>query len=303
MKLQNIFALIVTLIGLAACTSESELLDTPVENSDLVPVKISLGSIQTKASSVGLDTDEGTIQNAVIGIFDSKGIPTVTPIVLNGSNNGITRLPLVESNAYAFVNVSETDIIALKNISSMNDFKNYAITKQLTQVAAALPKFGENTNFTPTANGNIEIPVKQLTARLDLSVKVVVMENGKEVTEDHSEIQFIKNTLSWSDILDKADGTADGNDGSFTTNINGHNYSVINRAYSYPGAKPTLSLTGTVDGNDYVRNFTIENELKADHVYVILMKATVNLNTEVTVSFDYEIIDKEPVEITVPDFN
>ena len=50
MKLQNIFALIVTLIGFAACTSESELLDTPVENSDLVPVTISLGSIQTKAS-------------------------------------------------------------------------------------------------------------------------------------------------------------------------------------------------------------------------------------------------------------
>ena len=25
----------------------------------------------------------------------------------------------------------------------MNDFKSYAITKQLTQVAAALPKFGE----------------------------------------------------------------------------------------------------------------------------------------------------------------
>ena len=96
MKLQNIFALIVTLIGFAACTSESELLDTPVENSDLVPVTISLGSIQTKAS-VDLDAQEGNIENAVIGIFDSKGIPTTAPIVLkNGTNTGTTRLPLVK---------------------------------------------------------------------------------------------------------------------------------------------------------------------------------------------------------------
>ena len=85
-----------------SCTSESELLDTPVENSDLVPVTISLGSIQTKAS-VDLDAQEGNIENAVIGIFDSKGIPTTAPIVLkNGANTGTTRLPLVKSNAYAF---------------------------------------------------------------------------------------------------------------------------------------------------------------------------------------------------------
>ena len=114
MKLQNIFALIVTLIGFAACTSESELLDTPVENSDLVPVTISLGSIQTKAS-VDLDAQEGNIENAVIGIFDSKGIPTTAPIVLkNGANTGTTRLPLVKSNAYAFVNISDEDIVALQ---------------------------------------------------------------------------------------------------------------------------------------------------------------------------------------------
>ena len=100
MKLQNIFALIVTLIGFAACTSESELLDTAV-NDDLVPVTISLGSIQTKAS-VGLGTDEGTVQNAVIGIFDSKGIPTITPIVLESGNSELIRIPLVKSNAYAF---------------------------------------------------------------------------------------------------------------------------------------------------------------------------------------------------------
>ncbi|MEQ3163839.1 hypothetical protein AAA214_11900 [Parabacteroides goldsteinii] len=302
MKLQNIFALIVTLIGFAACTSESELLDTPVENSDLVPVTISLGSIQTKAS-VGLDTDEGTIQNAVIGIFDSNGIPTVAPIVLTSSTNGTTRLPLVKSNAYAFVNVSDEDIEALKSFSSMNEFKNYPITKQLTQDAAALPKFGEKTNFTPTANGNIEIPVHQLTARLDVSVEVIVMENEQDVTNQHPEIQFTKSSLSWTNILNKtANTTVEGNSGSFTTTID-KDYNVINRTYSYPGAMPTLSLTGTIDGKVYDRSYTFGSSLSADHVYVVLMKATVHLNTEITVSFDYEIIKKDPVTVDVPSFD
>lgn len=302
MKLQNIFALIVTLIGFAACTSESELPDTLV-NGDLVPVTISLGSMQTKAS-VGLDGDEGAIQNAVIAIFDSKGIPTIAPIVLKGQNSGTTRLPLVKSNAYAFVNVSDEDIAALEVCGSEDAFKGYTIKKELTQKASDLPKFGKKVNFTPTDGGTFEIPVNQLTARLDVSVKVIVMENGEDVTAKHPEIQFTQTSLSWANISNKMNvTTVEGNRGSFATFIDGKKYDVINRAYSYPEAMPTLSLTGMIDGKEYNRSYTFGSGLSADHVYVVLMKATVQLNTEITVSFTYEIIEKDPVTVNVPSFD
>lgn len=300
MKLQNIFALIVTLISFAACTSESELPDTSVSGGDLVPVTISLGSLQTKAS-VDLDTNEGTIQNAVIGIFDSKGIPTVAPIVLNnGATSGTTRLPLIKSNAYAFVNVSDADIAALKAISNEEAFKNYAITKALTQDAAALPKYGKKTDFTPRANEQIAISVHQMTARLDVSVEVIV--KGQDGTSN--DLGFDKNSLSWTNISNKtANTTVNGNDGTFTTTINGKNYDVINRTYSYPGAMPTINLTGKVDGKEINRSYTFKEGLAADNVYVILMKMIIDQNSETEVSFDYEIISKPSVNIDVPSFD
>lgn len=308
MKLQNIFALIVTLIGFAACTSESELLDTPVENSDLVPVTISLGSIQTKAS-VGLDTDEGTIQNAVIGIFDSNGIPTVAPIVLTSSTNGTTRLPLVKSNAYAFVNVSDADIEALKNFSSMNEFKSYAITKQLTQVAASLPKFGEKTNFTPTANGNIEIPVHQLTARVEAMVEIKVVQDGKDISNPG--LSFSKNSLSWTNMSFKSTGTqTNGNDGSFTTTINGTTYTTLNRAYTYPEATPTIELTGSVGGNidgfigkQVSWSYTFPESLVKDNVYLVRFIVKVDITQPANPTFTYEVIPMTKVDINVPSFN
>lgn len=302
MKLQNIFALIVTLIGFAACTSESELLDTAV-NDDLVPVTISLGSMQTKAS-VGLDTDEGTIQNAIIGIFDSNGIPTVAPIVLGKENSKTTRLPLVKSNAYAFVNVSAADIDALKNISSMNEFKDYAITKQLTQVAASLPKYGAETNFTPTENGNIAIDVHQLTARLDVSVNVIVTENGEgDVTAQHPEIELSKSSVSWTKISDKNENITSGIDGSFTTEIGGANYNVINRAYSYPGTMPVLSLQGEVNGKDFTRTHTMKDALEADNVYLLRATVKYDLVTKTVTDFTYEVVKASSVDVNVPSFN
>jgi len=307
MKLQNIFALIVTLIGFAACTSESELLDTPVENSDLVPVTISLGSIQTKAS-VDLDAQEGNIENAVIGIFDSNGIPTVAPIVLTSSTNGTTRLPLVKSNAYAFVNVSDADIEALKNFSSMNDFRNYAITKQLTQVAAELPKFGGKTNFTPTANGNIEIPVHQLTARVETMVEIKVVQNGKDISNPG--LSFSKNSLSWTNMSFKSTGTqTNGNDGPFTTTI-GTTYTTLNRAYTYPEAKPTIELAGSVEGNidgfsgkQISCSYTFPESLKADNVYLVKFNVKVDITQPANPTFVYEVIPMAIEEIDVPSFN
>lgn len=297
MKLQNIFALIVTLIGFAACTSESELLDTPVENSDLVPVTISLGSIQTKAS-VGLDTDEGTIQNAVIGIFDSNGIPTVAPMVLTGKE-GSTRLPLVKSNAYAFVNVSEADIAALKAISNEDDFKSYTVKKALAQDAASLPKYGQKLAFTPS--NNISIDVRQLTARLDVNVSVELTENNQPVTD----VVFVPTKLEWSGI-DAASTTTNGNNGQFTTIINGETYNqVINRTYSYPGVKPTLSLQGTIGegGESKSYAYTFNNALEKDNVYLLNVKVKGDLSSPATVTIEYQLVDMGEVKVDVPAFN
>lgn len=295
MKLQNIFALIVTLIGFAACTSESELPDTPV-SGDLVPVTISLGSIQTKAS-VGLDTDEGTIQNAVIGIFDSNGIPTVAPIVLDGTSSGTTRLPLIKSNAYAFVNVSDADIEALKTISSEDDFKAYQIKKQLSQKASELPKFGELKQFTPKENQNFTISVNQMTARLDVNVSVELTENGQPVTES-----FVKETLQWTGIAAEAT-TTNGNDGAFTTTINEITYdNVINRTYSYPGAKPTLTLSGKVGDQNKSFSYTFAEGLEADNVYLLNVTIKGDISKPSTVTFDYQLVNMGTVNVDVPTF-
>lgn len=297
MKLQNIFALIVTLIGFAACTSESELPDTLV-NGDLVPVTISLGSMQTKAS-VGLDTDEGTIQNAVIAIFDNKGIPTIAPIVLKGQNSGTTRLPLVKSNAYAFVNVSDEDIAALKTISDETEFRNYTIKKALTQDASELPKCGEKKSFTPKANEDITITVNQLTARLDVRVSVELTENGASVAAD-----FQQESLAWANIETKSSfSSTTGNKGQFTTTINGITYdNVINRAYSYPGVKPSLALTGTVNGEQKTFSFTFNEALEKDNVYLLNVKLKGELSKPATVSFEYQLVDMGTEKVDVPDF-
>lgn len=305
MKLQNIFALIVTLIGFAACTSESELLDTPVENSDLVPVTISLGSMQTKAS-VGLDTDEGTIQNAVIGIFDSNGIPTVAPMVLTG-NEGSTRLPLVKSNAYAFVNVSEADIAALKAISNEDDFKSYTVKKALAQDAASLPKSGQKLAFTPSKD--ISIDVRQLTARVEAMVEIKVVQDGKDISNPG--LSFSKNSLSWTNMSFKSTVTqTNGNDDSFTTTINGTTYTTLNRAYTYPEAKPTIELTGSVEGDmdgfsgkQVSWSYTFPESLVKDNVYLVRFIVKVDITQPANPTFTYEVIPMTNVEINVPGFN
>lgn len=295
MKLQNIFALIVTLIGFAACTSESELPDTPV-SGDLVPVTISLGSIQTKAG-VGLDTDEDAIQNAVIGIFDSKGIPTVAPIVLNNMSTGTTRLPLIKSRAYAFVNVSDADIEALKTKSNADDFMGYEITKALTQDASELPKFGMLEEFTPEKDKSFTIPVNQMTARLDVNVSVELTENGQPVTAS-----FVKETLQWAGIAAEAT-TTNGNDGDFTTTINKITYdNVINRTYSYPGATPTLTLSGKVGDQNKSFSYTFAQGLKADNVYLLNVTIKGDISKPSTVIFDYQLVSMETLKVDVPAF-
>lgn len=294
MKLQNIFALIVTLIGFAACTSESELLDTPVENSDLVPVTISLGSIQTKAS-VGLDENEGTIQNAVIGIFDSNGIPTVAPMVLTG-NEGSTRLPLVKSNAYAFVNVSEADIAALKAISNEDDFKSYTVKKALTQEAASLPKSGQKLAFTPSKD--ISIDVRQLTARVETMVEIKVVQDGKDIVNPG--LSFSKNSLSWTNMSFKSTDTqTNGNDGPFTTTI-GTTYTTLNRAYTYPEATPTIELVGSVGGNidgfigkQVSWSYTFPESLVKDNVYLVRFIVKVDITQPANPTFTYEVISDD----------
>lgn len=295
MKLQNIFALIVTLIGFAACTSESELSDTPI-NDELVPVTISLGSLQAKAS-VGLENGEGTIQNAVIGIFDSKGIPTVAPIELSGgSTSGQVRLPLALSSAYAFVNVSAEDIAALKAAGSEAAFKNYAIKKQLTQDATALPKFGKNTQFTPTANGMFEIPVNQLAARLDVRVSVELTANGQSI-----DASFVKESLVWSNIIAGSSSTS-GNDGNFTTTINNVTYgNVINRTYSYPGATPTIALAGKINGVEKSFSYTFDKPLVKDNVY--LLNVEIKGDVSKTITIEYQMVSMESVNVDVPEFS
>lgn len=296
MKLQNIFALIVTLISFAACTSESELPDTSVSGGDLVPVTISLGSLQTKAS-VDLDTNEGTIQNAVIGIFDSKGIPTVAPIVLNGTTSGTTRLPLIKSNAYAFVNVSDADIEALKTKSNADDFMKYKITKALTQTASELPKFGMLKEFTPEKDKSFTIPVYQMTARLDVNVSVELTENGQPVSAS-----FVKETLQWAGIAAEAT-TTNGNDGEFTTTIDKITYdNVINRTYSYPDATPTLTLSGKVGDQNKSFSYTFAEKLKADNVYLLNVKIKGDISKPFTVTFEYQLVSMETVNVNVPAF-
>lgn len=308
MKLQNIFALIVTLIGFAACTSESELPETPV-SGELVPVTISLGSIQTKAG-VDLDTNEDVIQNAVIGIFDSKGIPTVAPIVLNSTASGTTRLPLIKSNAYAFVNVSEKDIKNLQAISNEEAFKNYQITKALTQEAAALPKYGKKTNFTPTANGQIAISVNQMTARLETMVDLKVYQNGTEIANPG--LSFSMPNVLWTNMsFQSTAGTqTDGLKGPFTTTINGTPYTTLNRAYTYPEAKPTVSLAGSVNGKvdgfngkQVSLSYTFPDYLDADNVYLVRFIVKVDITQPANPTLTYEVIPMLKVEIEVPSFD
>lgn len=307
MKLQNIFALIVTLIGFAACTSESELPDTLV-NGDLVPVTISLGSMQTKAS-VGLDKNEGAIQNAVIAIFDSKGIPTIAPIVLSkGQNSGTTRLPLVKSNAYAFVNVSDADIEALKACGSEDAFKGYTIEKELTQEASDLPKFGKNVDFTPAAGGTFEIPVNQLTARVEAMVDIKVFQDGQEIS--NSDLSFSKNSLLWKDMSFKSGDTqTSGYGDEFTTTIDGKEYKTLNRAYTYSGVKPTIELSGTIigekdgfDGMSSSFTYTFKEDVKADNVYIVRFIAKVDITDKVNPTLTYEVVNEAPINVDVPSF-
>lgn len=307
MKLQNIFALIVTWIGFAACTSESELPDTAV-NGDLVPVTISLGSIQTKAP-VGLDTGEGTIKNAVIGIFDSKGIPTVAPLILN-ANSGTTRLPLVKSNAYAFVNVSDADMVALKAIGSEEAFKKYAIKKTLTQDATSLPKYGEKLDLNlKGSNANISIDVHQLTARVEAMVDIKVVRDGAEIP--NTGLSFSKSSLSWDAMSLQSSGLqTDGINGTFTTTINGTAYTTLNRAYTYPGAMPAIALGGSVVGEmegfnskEVSLSYAFPESLAGDHVYLVRFIVKVDISQPANPTFTYVVVNESAVNVDVPSYD
>jgi len=197
------------------------------------------------------------------------------------------------------VNVSEDDIAALQAFGSEDAFKGYAITKGLTQEASALPKFGKKVNFTPTAGGTFEIPVNQLTARLDVRVSVELTENGASVAVD-----FQQESLAWANIETKSSfSSTTGNEGPFTTTINGITYdNVINRAYSYPGAKPSLALTGTVNGEQKTFSFTFNEALEKDNVYLLNVKIKGELSKPATVSFEYQLVDMGTETVDVPDF-
>ena len=90
------------------------------------------------------------------------------------------------------------------------------------------------------------------------------------------------------------------------TIINGETYNqVINRTYSYPGVKPTLSLQGTIGegGERKSYAYTFNNALEKDNVYLLNVKVKGDLSSPATVTIEYQLVDMGEVKVDVPAFN
>lgn len=87
-------------------------------------------------------------------------------------------------------------------------------------------------------------------------------------------------------------------------------YQTLNRAYSYPEAKPTISLSGTIigekegfDGMSSFFTYTFKEGVKADNVYIVRFIAKVDITDKVNPTLTYEVLNEAPINVNVPSFN
>lgn len=306
MNAKNIILAILMVLSFAACSSEIEGIDNNTTNngaSDLQRSSLFVhmvdGNQQTKSGSV----EDGTIiNNYVIAVFEEvskQRVGYMTGKNINKTTESVDLKDCKEGKVSVIVVANVTDVHAFDNLYTYNEFTSV--------------KVGNPNNLTKVGTGNVtlkkgglnklEVTLKQLTARVNVTLDPEVKvnrkdETGKKVSATIKLSNYNYTMVESSSILNQK--LQSGSNMS-VQNVNGNSFTY----YTYPISNPQLTIDGdfviSVDNNSasfvksitvpFVENGTTITELLAGNSYNLNVTATLTVkDKKYDVDFKYELV-------------
>lgn len=306
MNAKNIILAILMVLSFAACSSEIEGIDNNTTNngaSDLQTSSLFVhmvdGNQQTKSGSA----EDGTIiNNYVIAVFEEvskQRVGYMTGKNINKTTESVDLKDCKEGKVNVIVVANVTDVHAFDNLYTYNEFISV--------------KVGNPDNLTKVGTGNVtlkkgglnklEVTLKQLTARVNVTLDPEVKvnrkdETGKKVSATIKLSNYNYTMVESSSILNQK--LQSGSNMS-VQNVNGNSFTY----YTYPISNPQLTIDGdfviSVDNNSassvksitvpFVENGTTIKELLAGNSYNLNVTATLTVkDKKYDVDFKYELV-------------
>lgn len=292
MKVKNIIPAILMILSFVACTSEIEGIDNMTNNN----ANNSTTSISVCMITDGMNTKSGssnelTIKNYAIAVFE----------VTSGQRIGYLVENAPSSNAYVVLDTKEglVNVIAVANIDDMNEFDAvYTYDEFKLKTVGNLGNFtkvGIRENVTLSASV-LEITLKQLTARVNVTLNEPIVIGGNDVTVKFKAYNYNATINETSNIIAEPQKTSaiEKSLGSVTS-FNYYTYAVKNpilivKTKLEVYVKGILKKTIDKDITVTFKSLSGENIIAAGESYNQIIDATVTITQNYDVNFEYEVV-------------
>lgn len=292
MKVKNIIPAILMVLLFVACTSEIEGIDNMTNNN----ANNSTTSISVRMITDGMNTKSGslnelTIKNYAIAVFE----------VASGQRIGYLAENAPSSNAYVVLDTKEglVNVIAVANIDDMNEFDAvYTYDEFKLKTVGNLDNFtkvGIRENVTLSASV-LEITLKQLTARVNVTLNEPIVIGGDNVTVKFKAYNYEATINETSNIIAEPQETsAIEKSLEGVTSFNYYTYAVKNpilivKTKLEVYVKGVLKKTIDKDITVTFKSLSGENIIAAGESYNQIIDATVTITQNYDVNFEYEVV-------------
>lgn len=294
MKVKNIIPAILMILSFVACTSEIEGIDNMTNNNannstTSISVRMITDGMNTKSGS----SDELTIKNYAIAVFE----------VASGQRIGY----LAENNTPSTTTISidtkkvVVNVIAVANVDDVSEFDSlYTYEEFKSKTVGSLANFtkvGIKENVTLDVSV-LEITLKQLTARVNVTLNKPTVVGGDNVTVKFKAYSFNATIKETSNIIAEPQSVVATEKSLENEGATSFSY------YTYAVANPTLivktklevyvneELKKSVDRDITVAFISLrgENVIAAGESYNQTINATVTITQNYDVNFEYEVV-------------
>ena len=304
MNAKNIISAILMVLSFTACTSEIEGIDDNMTNTNVsngttsISVRMMTEEVSTKGDT---SSDESAIKNYVIAVFEEESNQRVG-YAFGSTTGGYEETPktVTEIDAKA----GNVTVIVVANVDDTSVFDNLYTYNGFTSMTVGslnnLTKVGIKTNVTlSAANNSLDVTLKQLTARVNVTLNEPEVTGGNNVTVNFKAYRYIASIAETSMIV-YAPQTVETN--TEVSLNNETSFSYITYAVATPVLNVYAELEILVDG---VVTKTIEKEIPvsfksqnnvqvggliAGKSYSQQVNTKITISQNVDVSFKYEIV-------------
>lgn len=323
MKVYKYLLSVIVMLGLISCSSEeNNIINEVAPAAGQLTVAFNLSNEVAKTKAVGdiaPTNGEDNINTCALFICTAEDGEIIEKGFFNGNTSTFNFKPRGNQETYyvyAVANVSESTFNNVGAGASVSDLKKVTASIPLNGASASnLPKMGGR-NFTIALNSsNVQnigvIPVYQLVSSLQL-----------QVLTNFTGATFVVTDLKWNNF--SALGKIGGDNGTTTdeslfygssldieVNPSTEYQSVGSEMYTFPNisANAELYIQGYIEqngkqvGNEISGHIKLKTSLVQNTKYDFQLQVNATLSHLSDVTFSYQVIPAESIEVDVPSFN